>query len=81
MNRSNLVTLHGRSGDITIGSAYIPPPPQQGQSADLIQRALLEPPAPIWERALDVFNRYVPHLFVAVFLVGLLLAATRKLWA
>lgn len=78
MNRSNLVTT--RTG-LTIGSAYIPPAPPPSRDAEAIQSALLGEEASRWERALDLFNRYTPHVFVAVFVVGLVLAATRKLWA
>lgn len=77
MNRSNLVTT--RTG-LTIGSAYIPPIPQQSRDADAIQAALLEPAAPLWERGLDVFNRYTPHVFAGVVVLGILLGLSRPLW-
>lgn len=77
MDRSGLVTT--RSG-ITIGCAWIPAAPQQSRDAEVIQSALLGQEAGPFERALDLFNRYTPHVLVVVIVVGVLIGLSRPLW-
>lgn len=76
-NRASLVTT--KSG-LTIGCAYIKPAPSQSRDAEVIQSALLGQEAGPFERALDLFNRYTPHVLVVVIVVGVLIGLSRPLW-
>ncbi len=69
MNRSNLVTT--RSG-LTIGCAYIAPPPRQSDDADTIQTVLLTR-RDGWNRfegCLNFIDRWAVAAYVLMFAFG-----------
>lgn len=75
---SRLARLERTSTGIVIGCAYTATPPAQSRDADLIQSALIDPPLPVCERALDSFNRNAGRGMLLVAVVAAILGAVFK---